>query len=218
MPPPPPPPSTPAIQGRTLKESSTNQTISNPTPIPIPMPSKLNDNNTSAPIISDSKAKFDLLSSNHSNNLSNNISNNHSNSLSNNLSNSFSNSLSNNPQISNGVASSNPAIKTEITEKAEAVSNNALTLSREKTKKCQLKVSKLQERRRRQQQQQQHHQQQQQQQHHQEFANNNNCNNHVTSPAGCDKRCCPSDTSSQQNGKFKISRQLNEKIKLKRKL
>ena len=77
-------------------------------------------------------------------------------------------------------------------------------------------MSKLQERRRRQLQQQQdqhqqreqQQQQQQRQQQHQEFStvNNNNCNKHVTtSPVGCDKRCCPVESSSHQNGKFWIS-------------
>jgi hypothetical protein len=210
MPPPPPPTSTPTLQGRTLKESSTNQTISNPatTTTTNQMPSKLlnsndNHNNNNAlvvsTIISDSlKSRFE--------------------------------GLSKNPQISttNGVASSNPAtIKTEITEKAETVNsnNNLLTLStREKqAKKCPLKMSKLQERRRRQLQQQhqqqqnqqqqqhqqreqqQHQQREQQQQQHQDFStvNNNNCNKHVTT-VGCDKRCCPAESSSHQNGKFRI--------------
>ncbi len=84
-------------------------------------------------------------------------------------------------------------------------------------------MSKLQERRRRQLQQQhqqqqnqqqqqhqqreqqQHQQREQQQQQHQDFStvNNNNCNKHVTT-VGCDKRCCPAESSSHQNGKFRI--------------
>jgi hypothetical protein len=162
MPPPPPPNPGSALQGRTLKESSTNQAIVLPVTSALPLkmsPGVLDLKPTSGESLP--------------------------------------------VPISGSVAPSAVAqVKTEAApaadNKCEVYHNNLpQTLLKENTRKCPLKVSKLQERRRKQQ------QQQQQQQQQSVNNNNNNCIQLISPvPTADTVRCCPETGPHLQTGKF----------------
>ena len=179
MPPPPPPPSGASVlPARTLKESSTNQAIV------LPMSTTI----TPLKMSSDSPTELKV------------------------------NHQDVNPPpgpqapAKVGPTSEPTTIKTEIQqlpERSEVFHNNLPpTLTKENSKKCAVKVSKLQERRRKQQQQQQQQQQMQQT----ATINNNNNNNNISSNNHCfgnsvasspsvEQRCGMESSNQQLNGK-----------------
>ncbi len=176
--------------GRTLKESSTNQTISLPV-------STTNNNNQIT-----SKLNSINLTTTTTTNLQQ---------LSKAQSEEVASTTTTTKFIPCEVTSSNCNEKTDLILPTKSEFPNsleedeglALPLSREtdkSSKKCPLKVSKLQERRRRQQQQQQLQQQQQQP----ESVNANNNLSTLTMASG-EKRCCPVDVQQQQQQQHSIN-------------
>jgi len=183
--------------GRTLKESSTNQTISLPvstTNNNNQITSKLNSINlttTTTNLQQLSKAQSEDVAS--------------------------TTTTATTKFIPCEVASSNCNEKTdlilptksEFPNNLEEVEGLTLPLSREtdkSSKKCPLKVSKLQERRRRQQ------QQLQQQQHQPESVNANNNLSTLTMASG-EKRCCPVDVQQQQQQQQQQQHSINHSSK-----
>ena len=176
MPPPPAPSGAASLPVRTLKESSTNQTILVPMSGSL-MNLKLNSNSDTA---------SDIKAGQHAGQPTGQPEVQHAGQPDGNLI----------PVSTKLLQTGGEQVKTEINslpfpERPEEIFHNNLpqTLPKENFKKCPIKVSKLQERRRKQQQQ-------------PVTNNNNNNNNLVVVPLAVDQRCCPELPNQLQNGEL----------------